>query len=121
MWTDVAVAVQDPIVNAKRSWNRKQTGARLAEGDDREFDDDGVERVNRLGPMHVVPEPEPPFADVPAGVARAGVARIHLLPALTARRDDIVSPFEAHRHPGIRPLLRTQRKAHPPVLARGLR
>ena len=84
---DVDVAVQDPDLGAQRRRHGEEARAGLVERGDRPLEDDGVERVQRLGGVQRLLEPEPALLEGAASLAEADVGRVQLLPPLASGRN----------------------------------
>jgi hypothetical protein len=110
---DVDVAVDDPVVDSHRDRQRKEAVLPLAERLVGRVDAGHVERRHRHREVHRVPEPEPALVGLAPALGEQGVVRVHLLPALAARRClDLVRARECAR---------LGRRGHTPVYTQPMR
>ena len=83
---DVDVAVDDPVVDSHRRRHREHAVLPRADRLIGGVDADHVERRHREREVHRVPEPETVLVALAPALVEARVVRVHLLPALAARR-----------------------------------
>ena len=81
---DVEVAVYEPLVDAERRRDHPDPCRVLVEGDPPALGHDRVERVDRLGVVHAVEEPEFPVLELPPLLAERVVVGVEAAPVLGA-------------------------------------
>jgi hypothetical protein len=77
---EVEVAVENAVFDAERRRNGEEPSVRLVQRGHAAVDPDGVERIERLGAVDAVVEPEPGLVEVAAVFAEGDVVGVHLLP-----------------------------------------
>ena len=82
----IDIAAQHSKLRPERWWYGEKTRARLVQADEQSFDHERVERVDRLGPVHPLLEPEAAFVEAATVLVEQSVSGIHLLPSLAPRR-----------------------------------